>query len=272
LEEINQSVPTKLFIDIKKRENMKIVSKVCCVLCKREYSTSAFGNHKNSKTCSIPVSNKKSHIIPHDLKCEYCNKECKNRNSYAQHVITCKLNLNRRSTPFHSQEFQESYTDNQYTKAERLGLPKPIISEETKQKLSKSTILQNFNESEETKQRRINTIHKRIEEGTWHTSYNNGEAFEYNGLKLDSSWEVKYVEFLDKMEILWIRTKDSFPYMLYGKSHRYFPDFYLPETEEYIEIKGYKTERDEAKWKYFPKDKKLTILFGTELKELGINI
>jgi hypothetical protein len=60
--------------------------------------------------------------------------------------------------------------------------------------------------------------------------------------------------------------------MLYGKSHRYFPDFYLPETEEYIEIKGYKTERDEAKWKYFPKDKKLTILFGTELKELGINI
>ena len=32
----------------------------------------------------------------------------------------------------------------------------------------------------------------------------------------------------------------------------YFPDFYLPDKNIYVEVKGYKTERDAAKWDQFP--------------------
>ena len=33
-----------------------------------------------------------------------------------------------------------------------------------------------------------------------------------------------------------------------GKFHLYFPDFFLIDKNEYVEVKGYKTDRDEAKW------------------------
>jgi hypothetical protein len=36
------------------------------------------------------------------------------------------------------------------------------------------------------------------------------------------------------------------------KNHRYYPDFYLPEVDQYIEIKGRVFPDDEIKWKTFP--------------------
>ena len=33
-----------------------------------------------------------------------------------------------------------------------------------------------------------------------------------------------------------------------GKIHLYFPDFYLPEADMYIEVKGFKRDRDNDKW------------------------
>lgn len=32
----------------------------------------------------------------------------------------------------------------------------------------------------------------------------------------------------------------------------YYPDFYLPQDDLFIEVKGYETERDRAKWRDFP--------------------
>ena len=55
-----------------------------------------------------------------------------------------------------------------------------------------------------------------------------------------------------------------------GKELRYTPDFFLPETSQYIEIKGYKVPKDEAKWEQFPKDAKLKILMKQDLKDLNI--
>jgi PAB1-binding protein PBP1 len=52
------------------------------------------------------------------------------------------------------------------------------------------------------------------------------------------------------------------------KNRKYTPDFYLTESDEYIEIKGYKTEKDKAKWSQFPKNKKLIVLTASELKDI----
>ena len=51
--------------------------------------------------------------------------------------------------------------------------------------------------------------------------------------------------------------------------HLYFPDFYLPKYKLYIEVKGYETKRDRAKWKNFPK--KLLILKNNEIKLIKQN-
>ena len=50
-------------------------------------------------------------------------------------------------------------------------------------------------------------------------------------------------------------------------SQRYYtPDFYLPDEDIYIEIKGYKTIKDEAKWSQFPIDKRLKVLFDKGIR------
>ena len=40
---------------------------------------------------------------------------------------------------------------------------------------------------------------------------------------------------------------NHFSYEFKG-AREYFPDFYLPEHDAYVEVKGYKTDKDSAKW------------------------
>lgn len=74
----------------------------------------------------------------------------------------------------------------------------------------------------------------------------------------------------DKQNIKWIRNKQQFDYIFENKKRKYTPDFYLSDTDEYIEIKGYETDKDRAKWSQFPKDKILKIYKQKELKQLQI--
>jgi hypothetical protein len=69
---------------------------------------------------------------------------------------------------------------------------------------------------------------------------------------LRSSWELKVAEYLDNHIIKFDYECKTFPivYELLGctKDGTYTPDFYLPDTDEYIEVKG--IWRDHAKLKY----------------------
>lgn len=46
----------------------------------------------------------------------------------------------------------------------------------------------------------------------------------------------------------------------------YFPDFYIESLDLYVEVKGYETDRDRAKWLHFPK--KLCIIKAAEIKKI----
>lgn len=71
-----------------------------------------------------------------------------------------------------------------------------------------------------------------------------GKRIVYNKICFRSSWEVKYAKYLDKNKISWIYE----PKVFNLNTTTYTPDFYLPNTDEYIEIKGY--WRTDAKKKY----------------------
>lgn len=96
----------------------------------------------------------------------------------------------------------------------------------------------------------------------WYTSPSAGKVY------LDSSWEVAFAKHLDEQRIQWIRNEEKFSYLWEGKTLNYIPDFYIVDENEFVEIKGYVTEKDKVKWKYFPK--KLRIIGRSELKQLGI--
>ena len=205
------------------------------------------------------------------MNCKFCNRLCKNGNSLRNHERLCSLNSNRQFTPFQNLHFQRSKkSGNQYLKAERLGLPKPKISESTRQKL----ILANKNRSKELRKKHSEVVSKTIREkvinGTWHVSLAKNLHFEYKGEDLHGKWELKYAIYLDKNNIQWKRNKERFKYIFENKERYYIPDFYLPDTDTYVEIKGFETNKDKAKWFYFPK--KLLIIKSNDLKKLGIEI
>ena len=56
---------------------------------------------------------------------------------------------------------------------------------------------------------------------------------------LDSSWEEALAKRLDETGVDWIRPNEPIPYIgSDGKSHNYFPDFYLPEYDLYLDPKN----------------------------------
>jgi len=99
--------------------------------------------------------------------------------------------------------------------------------------------------------------------------------YENSELCVQGTWEKKYAEWLNKNNVLWtkkhelrIRYTDDF-----GIKRYYHPDFYLPEINEYIEIKGYYPEKCKRKMELVVEqnpDKKLTMLMKVELTALGI--
>ena len=112
------------------------------------------------------------------------------------------------------------------------------------------------------------TVQRKVAEGTWHNSFSKIRTHEYNGVKLHGKWELGYAQYLDAKGIKWVRPVEQFSYTFEGKQHKYTPDFYLSDEDIYVEIKGYVTEKDLAKWRDFPK--KLRVLTGKELNEIGV--
>jgi len=110
------------------------------------------------------------------------------------------------------------------------------------------------------------TLHQFITTGhpTW-------KRINYRGIWMRSTWEVKYAKWLDKRNIKWYYELKTFDL---GKT-TYTPDFYLPESDTYIEIKGW--WRGDSKKKFrlfkvkFPKIK-IEVLTRDKLKTIGIKI
>lgn len=190
--------------------------------------------------------------------CVFCNKEFKSKNAKTQHQIRCKDNPK-------AIEVKPSYGmlgkqgKNQYSKANDLGLPKPEVSEETRKKISKKQIGELNHWSKDTELKRdkhSKTMHDAVLRNPDSYSASNVcgrvKIVEYNGTKFHGQWEVEFAKWLDSKGIVWERPSEPFKYFWKDRWHLYFPDFFLPEKNLYVEVKGYETERDRCKWSVIP--------------------
>jgi len=97
-------------------------------------------------------------------------------------------------------------------------------------------------------------------------SYGNGGY--YKNIWMRSSYEIAYAKWLDGKNIEWQYEPNAFDL---GNT-TYTPDFYLPEDDTYIEIKGYWREDAKEKFKLFKKiynNIKVIVLDQKRLKEVG---
>ncbi len=95
---------------------------------------------------------------------------------------------------------------------------------------------------------------------TWYNSIIAGRVY------LRSTYELRYVTCLDRIGVKWEQNVKGFEYLWENKKHLYYPDFYLIDEKCFIEVKGFKTEKDQAKWEQFPY--KLCIIYLKELEQL----
>lgn len=120
---------------------------------------------------------------------------------------------------------------NQFIKADKLGLKKPKLSEETKNKISDSKKGHKHTDEFKLKQRE-NAIKNGlggVTQSRW---------IKYNGKTLGSSYELELVKDLDKNNIKW-DTCNRFKYVdCNGKERTYTPDIYLIDYEIYLDPKN----------------------------------
>jgi hypothetical protein len=145
---------------------------------------------------------------------------------------------------------------NQFTKAKRLGLPVPTVSEETKLKLSKKSTEANIRRYKDPalRKRLSESMKKAVEK--YPESYgasNRGRTkrIDKHGISFQGKWELIFFEWCLEAGLTISRASKGFPYTWEGE-RTYFPDFFIPDLNVYVEVKGYETERDRAKWRDFP--------------------
>jgi len=102
--------------------------------------------------------------------------------------------------------------------------------------------------------------------------------FKYDGIRgvitMRSSWEVKYALYLDGKGIEWLYEPKVF-YLGHGdwRGASYWPDFYLPASETYIEVKGWlpdNVRRKLAEFRRLYPKVKLKMLDCVALSKMGV--
>ena len=197
----------------------------------------------------------KNRINPLQTDCKFCGRVCAGNIGLVQHQIRCNYNPDKIAKPC---GMSGKKGRNQYIQARELGLPNPVVSIETRIKISQKNKQRVWTDADRLK---LSNSMKQavINNPESYSAGNQGrvKTYDIDGVKLKGTWEVKFYNWCRSHHIDVDRPLTSFHYIWNG-DRRYFPDFYLPKYQIYIEIKGFQTDRDAAKWDFFPE--KLSII------------
>lgn len=70
----------------------------------------------------------------------------------------------------------------------------------------------------------------------------------YKGIRMRSTWEMRFATVLDALELHWEYEQRRFQYGLDGKLHTYTPDFYVPALDVYFDPHANRKDDD---WRKF---------------------
>lgn len=205
------------------------------------------------------------------MECKFCNKTCKNDNSLRNHQRLCKLNPNKQKTWRQVQNEKgirlNFYDSIEYKeKQSKIRLSQLPMSQQVREQISKSKI--DYYSNEENRKKHSERMKQVVKDNPESYSDNNvvgrSKHFTVEGVRYNSTWEFIVSNFLDVHKIKWKRGNiKPISYWWKEKWHLYFPDFLLTEYDIYVEVKGYETERDQAKWKHV--DKPILIIKQKEI-------
>jgi hypothetical protein len=164
--------------------------------------------------------------------CKHCNKEIVS-SRLKSHEGVClaqqakaKLPKQKRGRPFGAIAWNKGLTKET---SEIVKRNSDSMAKTTRQKVKDGTYVV----SRMGEEARIRTS-KRM---TKHNPGGKCKWYEVNGIKVQGRWERDFAIYLNTQTIRWQRPK-YLKYVKEGTVRRYTPDFYLPDKNLYIEIKG----------------------------------
>ena len=164
--------------------------------------------------------------------CKYCNLSFDDLNASerANHSRWCDLNPKRK-------EYANSLKTRNYAISDENRIKRNKKISEAHKRGAYSHVDNSLNfkgkkHSDETLEKMrsaaLKSKHRRLKRNT----------ILYNGILLDSTWELVLAKRLDELSINWIRP-EPIPWTdKQGRIHNYFPDFYLPEHDLFIDPKN----------------------------------
>jgi hypothetical protein len=207
------------------------------------------------------------------FKCSFCDKVINNKGSLVNHQNRCKLNPNKKVFVSNFVEYNEKikkgeivkYNTNQVTKAKNEGKIH-IVSEETRKKIGKSHKGKTISKEQKEK---LSLYRSKILEELGIGGFKTIKWYEFKNINeeefiLRGRWELNVAEILNENKVYWIR-KVYIPYIdSEGIKRTYTPDFYLPNLDRYIEVKGYFSEKDQTKIELVKKQNDINLILIRE--------
>lgn len=211
-----------------------------CIKCRVQFTPASLGMH--SKYCD-GTGKKKPEPEEIHKECKHCGQSYDGLTQYKKvnHSRYCSKNPNI----LHN----KSCASESIKKRHKEGAYKDTYQKVLSTRIKNGTL----KHSEESKKKMSNTMKKVAKErpDSYRGHYNRGHVKEItctNGFKVLGSWEEKFVEFCIANNIAVEQINIGFSYMFENSERTYYPDFYLPLYDLYIEVKGYATSRDHCKW------------------------
>ena len=192
------------------------------------------------------------------MNCIFCSKNINNKGSLIAHQKTCKQNPDKikfKRSKFAGQKKGCIPWNKGLTKKDNINLARP-------QQIGKKFGASLNGHSEKTK-KELSKLAKKRKLGGYIRGSGRGKKGWYKGIFCDSSWELAYVIYCFDHNIKIERNFQKRKYQYKNIEKNYIPDFLV--EGELIEIKGWKTEKWDAKQKANPDVK---VLYEDDLKDV----
>jgi hypothetical protein len=261
----------------------QIISKKYCLNCNKDLEFLGKKKSKRkfcSKHCSssyngreylrgFTANDKKTHICP------FCLEIFETNSSFGGHITLCPDNPQKRENPLlHKRSWNKGASKETDVRLKNFACK---MSELFSSDLYNGvfTGMARTPEAEIERREKISIAQtKRLEElggsgfkdvGWYHVKNILGEEYIVRG-----TWEKRVADELNSLNILWKR-KVYLVYKKNGVKHLYSPDFFIPTTKKYLEIKGYFSEEDKEKLKLVSEQNgvKITLLFKKDLENIA---
>ena len=203
--------------------------KKSCCYCGRSITTNNLAKHEKACLHLKPA------LSPEELKKKRQENIEKARNSITPEI---RASINKKVSEAHKRGCYGS------ANSKKRGVPGKPHSEQTKKLISEK--------ARASKHRRLRKNSKL-----------------YCGERMDSSWEVKFAQWLDGKSIAWERPGP----LPYDDGRCYFPDFYLPEFNLFVDTKNdFLIEHDTLKIRKarLQNEVEIIILSKRDLMQLGV--